>query len=231
MVKQVLVALSLLYAAGGIASELSHSVSPVVKSITAPAGDALLDPAEAFKPVMRVRDPWTAELKFTIAPGYHLYQDKIQVEAEPNLATVATEKGEKSSPTSQKRPPTIASSTLVSLALSPPAGRVVDDPTFGKVAIYEGTVVIPVDLSRLPRQNGVAGRGFLVKSQGCATAGVCFPAQVHRFTLDPNASATSAAWQTPAASPQSVGFGRSTRPRSLPPALSKSVDTANAKAP
>lgn len=44
------------------------------------ANGALLEPTTAFRPQLRQRDPFTAELKFDIAPGYYLYQGRIQVE-------------------------------------------------------------------------------------------------------------------------------------------------------
>jgi len=47
------------------------------------AADDFLDPAQAFRGTARVRDAQTLEVQFDIAPGYHLYRDRIAATGSP----------------------------------------------------------------------------------------------------------------------------------------------------
>jgi thiol:disulfide interchange protein DsbD len=53
-------------------------------------GQAFLDPAEAFKPTVGIDGTGSAlKIDFTIAPGYHLYRERVSVQADPALALPA----------------------------------------------------------------------------------------------------------------------------------------------
>jgi len=136
-------------------------------------GEELLDPNTAFHAQIRQRDANTAELKFAIVPGYYLYRDQLRVEQ-----TTSAKDAKKPAKTSKK-----ASLTRVNnLALSKPEGIPVDDPTFGKVDIYDKPTTVLIDLSRQDKTKD-ADITLAVVSQGCAAAGVCFPPQRQIFTF------------------------------------------------
>ncbi len=208
------------------AAKSTPIVSPAVDKVAA----ELLEPGQAFKPQLRFRDPWTAEIRFDVAPGYYLYRDRLRVEGEFKLPAVARRpngaRGDEAKP---------AKSQFV---LSLPQGRYVDDPTFGRVEIFDKQVVLLVDLAilALPASAVIESKStrgangapsppkmatkFLVTSQGCAAAGVCFPPQQHEFVLPATVSKAKAAarsespWILPLGSLTSLGFGR---PASLAP--------------
>jgi len=121
--------------------------------LAAIAQGKLLEPQRAFAFSARGLDERTVEARFAIADGYYLYRDRLKFSVEP-----------------------------VALAGAPdlPAGKVKDDPFFGKVATYRGQVVV-----RLPLDRIAAGASVVVtaESQGCADVGVCYPPQVQRITL------------------------------------------------
>ena len=78
-----------------------------------------LDPAQAFVASARVADAKTVEVRIDVAPEYHLYRDRISVEAEGSVATVG--------------------------AVAIPAGSVVFDENFNKnVEVLQGTQLIRV---------------------------------------------------------------------------------------
>lgn len=111
-------------------------------------GAAELLPAErAFAYSARALDPATVEVRFAIAPGYYLYRDRLQFAVVPGQ-----------------------------LAEAPrlPPGKVKDDPFFGRVETYRDDVAL-----RLKLAAAAPGTALTVtaESQGCADAGVCYPAQ------------------------------------------------------
>jgi thioredoxin:protein disulfide reductase len=118
--------------------------------LTANAADAdYLDPAQAFRGSVRVVNGSLIEARIDIAPGYHLYRDRVGAEVDG-----AAGKG-------------------VLGAVVVPAGRVVYDATFEKnVEVLEGSVAMPLPVAR-------AGGDFrvLVNYQGCADKGLCYPPQ------------------------------------------------------
>ncbi len=185
--------------------------------LAAPAGGELLDPERAFQPRVRLKDGKTAEVKFEIVPGYYLYRGRIRVEGY-SAAALSSPKGR--APISQ--PPAVASL----MATRMPQGKFVDDPTFGHVEIFDRSVTFDVDLELAPpgttkTTGNVALRPaakFVVTSQGCAAAGVCFPPQQHEFALPATVSpsrgnvATENPWVLPLGGATSLGFGRPKAP-------------------
>jgi thioredoxin:protein disulfide reductase len=108
-----------------------------------------LDPAQAFKlETQRVGDE--VLLSWKIAPGYHLYAERIEVKANHPKAVLG--------------------------ALKKPSGEQKFDANFGKVMThYSGDVQIKIPLVALPP--GVDNLELTVSSQGCADAGLCYPPQ------------------------------------------------------
>ena len=95
------------------------------------------------------------DLAFIIRDGYYLYRDRIGVTAEPAGAAVSD------------------------IALPP--GKFKDDPNFGRVEIYRGSV--DGHLGGTP-----SGEWTLaVRYQGCADAGLCYPPQTQHFRVTPSA--------------------------------------------
>lgn len=79
-----------------------------------------LEPAQAFRPAVRLLDAQTLEIRFAIAAGYHLYRDRLSV-----VAAEPTQIG----------------------ALALPTGRKVFDDNFQKeVEIYEGQLQLRLPL-------------------------------------------------------------------------------------
>ncbi len=95
------------------------------------------------------------DVAFTIREGYYLYRDRIAVTADPARAAA----------------PVIAL----------PPGKFKDDPNFGRVEIYRGSVDGRIASSP-------AGEWTLaVRYQGCADAGLCYPPQTQQFRVTPAA--------------------------------------------
>ena len=105
----------------------------------------LLEPEKAFRISARPLDARSVEVEFRIADGYYMYRDRF---------AFATESG---------RP-------LAKVEI--PHGKLKDDPFFGKVETFRGSVRIRL---RLPPEEADKGRVRLkVTSQGCADVGVCY---------------------------------------------------------
>jgi thioredoxin:protein disulfide reductase len=180
------------------------------------AAEDYLDPELAFKLSTQPIDAKTIELRFDVAPGYHLYREKLNVQAEPGTVQLG--------------------------ALQVPPGKVVYDPTFQKdVEIFDKPVTL-----RLPvEQAGTAPYKLIVGNQGCADKGLCYPPMQRAFRVEPGAAgmqltalseAQAEAWQpglattaaaaapavaaataaTPAAAPEESGqFASALKSRSL----------------
>jgi thioredoxin:protein disulfide reductase len=148
----------------------------------ASATEKFLDPEIAFKLSGRALDAQRIELKFEVAPGYHLYRDKLQVQAQPSNVTL----GE----------------------VQIPRGTVEFDPTFQKdVEIFKSDMVMVVPLSQAPTQ----AFKLVVGNQGCADKGLCYPPMERSFKVEAGSAgaggtgglqlallteAQSAAWDT-----------------------------------
>ena len=107
--------------------------------------EEFLSPDRAFMFSSRVLDDHTVRLHWEIAPGYHLYRDRISVRA--------------------------GSPGVRWAALALPPGRDLFDPNFNKtMAIYEGALDLDVRLTEGGRSATVE-----VGWQGCADGGLCYP--------------------------------------------------------
>jgi thiol:disulfide interchange protein DsbD len=106
-----------------------------------------LDPAQAFVGSARVGNAKTVELRIDVAPHYHLYRERISVEAEG------------------------AGVTLGEVVI--PAGKIEFDSNFNKnVEVLQGSLLI-----RVPVQPTGRDFRLRVAYQGCADKGLCYPPQ------------------------------------------------------
>ena len=189
-----------------VTSIKTMSAQPSAATDVAGANETL-DPSQVFHPKIRIRDPFTAELSVTIAPGYYLYRDRLRVEL---IAHIADGKPGKSPTTGGKLP-----KAKPLLALSTPAGKSVDDPTFGKVEVYENSVSVLIDLARFQQGLSKTNPGnealrLNLVTQGCAVAGVCYPPLSQIFVLPfktAKAADTADNWVRPL-STTNMGFGK-----------------------
>ena len=122
-------------------------------ALAAHADPKLLPPEEAFRFSARALDDRTLEARFSVTDGYYLYRDKMKFALDPDMNEIA-------------------------VAL--PAGKVKEDQFFGKVETYRGDVVVRVPLAQPASGKSVV---LVADSQGCADAGVCYPATRQKVTL------------------------------------------------
>ena len=207
-----------------VAADVASITGRAVTSSAAGAPAAtLLEPGQAFKPQIRLRDQSTVEIRFDVVPGYYLYRDRIRLEGEARRQSVARRKS--------STPPADVESTVAKsrYVLTLPPGKSVDDPTFGKVDVFDRSLTFLVDLAGIMSADlPVGGKSAALKkttppptakliltSQGCAAAGVCFPAQQHEFPMPAyvsngkNGSTAEGGWLSPSGAGTSLGFGRS----------------------
>lgn len=118
----------------------------------------LLSPEEAFQVAVSARNRDTLVARLTVADGYYLYRDRIAFHIEsPSRVAVAD--------------------------VSMPSGKLKDDPTFGRVEIYEGTIEALIGLSWQPgdETNTLSLRASY---QGCnEPTGVCYPPTEETLTV------------------------------------------------
>jgi len=113
-----------------------------------------LPPDRAFRFTARALNPQTIEARFAIADGYYLYRDKIRFTAQPVTAGLSV-------------PPL-------------PQGKPKEDPFFGRVETYRGSLVVNLTL-----KDAAIGQNIVIQaeSQGCADIGICYPPQVQQATV------------------------------------------------
>lgn len=110
----------------------------------------LLPPDQAFEPFAMARNADTLVVTLTAADGYYLYRDRVAFDLEdsPNVA-------------------------IKNVAL--PKGELKDDPTFGQVEVYYGSVQIPITLNFLT-ESAPKLLSLQASYQGCNDpTGVCYP--------------------------------------------------------
>ncbi|QWF70160.1 protein-disulfide reductase DsbD [Methylomonas paludis] len=119
-------------------------------SQTLPALDSkdILPVDQAFQLSVRAISPEKLEISWQIAEGYHLYQDKIKFQSQ------------------------IQSIQLGEYSL--PTGVVEQDAVFGEVVVYRGLTKVELPLLYSTAEDKLS---LLVKYQGCADIGVCYPPQ------------------------------------------------------
>lgn len=157
------------YAAGSVAAASDASVltpassGGVLDSLRgifggAPKEPALLPPEEAFQVAVSAQNRDTLVATLTAAEGYYLYRDRIAFHIEDS-ADVA-----------------IAQVSL-------PPGKLKDDPTFGPVEVYYGTIEALIALNR-PAGDASASLRLRAFFQGCnVPTGVCYPPLEQTLTV------------------------------------------------
>ena len=111
------------------------------------ATDDFLDPAQAFVGSAQVLDGKTLQLRIAIAPDYHLYRERISVEAEGAEAQLGR--------------------------VEIPAGKMqFDEPSQKNVEVLQGMLLV-----RVPVARALGDFRLRVRYQGCADKGLCYPPQ------------------------------------------------------
>ena len=130
---------------------LLGAVALALPAIAAQAAETFLDAAQAFRGSARVIDATTLELRFDIAPGYHLYRERLAIALAGGAAT---------------------------LGMAPlPAGTREHDGNFDKeVEVYRDALVLRLPVSAADGADGAVLR-LQVEHQGCADQGLCYPPQ------------------------------------------------------
>ena len=113
--------------------------------------DELLPPDEAFAPSLSSSTADKVTATWNIADGYYMYRERFAFES--NTAGITL--GEPSYP----------------------AGKIKDDPGFGKVETYRKQVSVEIPLIRDAATSSAIELSLKTKSQGCADIGVCYPPQ------------------------------------------------------
>jgi thiol:disulfide interchange protein len=137
------------------------SLSTLLFALALPAFAAideadLLPVDEAFQPELKVEADKLL-ISFKVAPGYYLYQERIEVQ------------------------PLRAEEVVVG-TLDLPKGEPKEDEFFGKMHVYHGDFAGSAALSYPGAMPTVLA--FKIKYQGCADAGVCYPPQTRTFAMD-----------------------------------------------
>ncbi|POZ52145.1 protein-disulfide reductase DsbD [Methylovulum psychrotolerans] len=139
------------------------------------AAAELLPPEQAFQFSATVKDAQTVQVNWTIAEGYYLYREKVQ------LALTQTDGSQLG-------------------AYSIPNGTPQHDEAFGQVQIFHNTLAFNVPLNRA----GTAATTISLeaKYQGCADRGVCYPPMSKTISLA--LPAATAAPANPSLTPASL---------------------------
>jgi thiol:disulfide interchange protein DsbD len=122
----------------------------------AAADRELLSPDKAFRLSAQLSKANEIVVRYDVAKGYYLYRDKLKFAVEP-------------------------SSVVLGGARLPP-GQVKEDEFFGRVETYRDEVQI-----RIPVKRPAGSEPFtlIVRSQGCADAGVCYTPQQQQVVVGP----------------------------------------------
>ena len=135
--------------------------APVV--VTDAGEPELLAQERAFQLSARRKDSKTLEFNFKIAEGYYMYRGKFKFAVEPTTNAI------------------VGMPTLTK-------GKMKQDPTFGRTAIYRDSLRILLPVASLYKGVSLADAKplrMIVTSQGCADAGVCYPPMHQTITLAP----------------------------------------------
>ncbi len=130
------------------------------------AEDEILSPEVAFQLSAEVASSNLIKLQFLIEDGYYLYRDKFKFSIDGSDARI-----------DQKR-------------VDIPAGKMKEDPAFGKVEINTGDIQLDLPLQRA---DGAAEEVLLtVRYQGCKEDSVCYPPITRKLALSLPALISSA---------------------------------------
>ncbi len=150
---------------------------------------APLEPEQAFRLAAAREENGDIQLSFMIANGHYLYRDRFKL----------TQGGKE----------------IARTVLKWPTGKVLQDPTFGKVTVYRDSVRLLVPANLLAGSVKGGEVELAVISQGCADAGICYPPQRQTITF-------AAGDRIPKMSVSELGFSHSGAvPSSLTSTLAK----------
>lgn len=112
------------------------------------AEDNFLAAEQAFPTSAQLADAHTVVLRFDVAPGYHLYRERLLIETRPAGVPIG--------------PPEL------------PEGHWIHDAGLDKdMAVFTGSVQVRLPVPHTPAQDFE----LVVHHQGCADAGLCYPPQ------------------------------------------------------
>src|SRR5471032_1613787 len=150
---------TLLRMAAGVAAMVLLAVliaAAPLGSARADGGDNFLPPEQAFQLKGELLDGHTVRLSWTIAPGYHLYRDRLSFAA--------------SSPTAGMSVPVL------------PGGLRKFDSNFGKeMETYQNSLVVDLPLAAA---KAAAPFQLTVGYQGCADAGLCYSPMTNTYEVN-----------------------------------------------
>ena len=129
-------------------------LSLVFRPVFALNSEDILPPDQVFKLTVTGQSRQQLELEWQIEPGYHLYRDKTKIESQTDGIQIG--------------------------AFQMPEGAVEHDAVFGDMSVYRDRLKLTVPIinpQNLPQAK------LLVKYQGCADIGVCYPPQKKRLEV------------------------------------------------
>jgi thiol:disulfide interchange protein DsbD len=141
-----------------------------------------LTPEQAFNFEARVTGPESVQVRWSIAEGTYLYEEKMAL-------ALADSEG-------------VAIGDYVLPPAEIKADTIRPDGTIGDVAIYHGAVDLEVPLLR--DNTAPTGITLVARYQGCAERGICYPPQVTRVKLDLPAAGAATARPAGVAAPDSA---------------------------
>jgi thiol:disulfide interchange protein DsbD len=144
--------------------------------------DDFLDPEEAFQLETEVTGPDSVRVRWAIAEGTYLYEEKMDLALE-ETDTVAIG--------AYQLPPAEIKSDTVR-----------PDGSIGDVAIYQGVVETDVPLLRGDLRPTTVT--LVAKYQGCAERGICYPPQTTKVRLELPQAAAAVSLPAPAAAPTAL---------------------------
>ena len=171
---QILLIMSLCLSNASVIAEQSHAINNSVA--TSPNNSALDQPSQAFLAVEEAfqldiqASEAQLDLIWVIAPNYYLYRHAFELRYLDEAHPAASTEG------------------LITDQLLLNAGLKTYDDYFGPVEVYyhQATASIKISsLMALAKQSEPDKKGYLlIKYQGCAEAGLCYPVQSQQISLD-----------------------------------------------
>ena len=171
---QTILVMSLCLSNASVIAEQSHAINNSVA--TSPNNSALDQPSQAFLAVEEAfqldiqASEAQLDLIWVIAPNYYLYRHAFELRYLDEAHPAACTEG------------------LITDQLLLNAGLKTYDDYFGPVEVYyhQATASIKISsLMALAKQSEPDKKGYLlIKYQGCAEAGLCYPVQSQQISLD-----------------------------------------------
>lgn len=132
---------------------------PDFSAVAASEAEEFLPVEQAFRFQSTPAGPNRLRLEWTVAPGYALYRDRIQARVQAPAGVA-----------------------LAPLVFATPA-TFKNDPSFGRMAVFHGKARAELRLAGVPAALAGQPVEVLLRYQGCADAGLCYPPQTVRLTF------------------------------------------------